>query len=63
MKLARRVVPRAISSDTAALTDEPPVAENLHRNELTALERDEHNPEWIKLTEKKQKEEVSVELD
>jgi hypothetical protein len=45
------------------LTDEPPVAENLHRNALTALERDEHNAEWIKLTEKKQKEEVSVELE
>lgn len=27
------------------------IAENLHRSELTALERDQHVAEWIKLTE------------
>lgn len=29
------------------------LAENLHRAELTALERDEHIAEWVKLTEEK----------
>lgn len=29
------------------------IAENLHRAELTALERDEHVSEWIRLAEKK----------
>jgi hypothetical protein len=27
------------------------IAENLHRSELTALERDRHVAEWIRLTE------------
>ncbi len=30
------------------------IAENLDRAELTALERDEHVAEWIKLAEKQQ---------
>jgi ParB/RepB/Spo0J family partition protein len=30
------------------------ITENLHRNELTALERDEQIAEWIELTERKQ---------
>ncbi len=29
------------------------ISENLHRAELTALERDEHVAEWIKLAERK----------
>lgn len=31
------------------------IAENLHRSELTALERDEHVAEWIRLTEESDK--------
>ena len=31
------------------------IAENLHRAELTALERDEHIAEWVRLTEEKAK--------
>ena len=31
------------------------IAENLHRAELTALERAEHIAEWVRLTEQKQK--------
>ena len=38
------------------------IAENLHRAELTALERDEHIAEWINLAEKKAKG-VSGQLD
>ena len=36
--------------DTARLWE---IAENLHRADLTALQRDEHVAEWIRLTEKK----------
>lgn len=38
------------------------IAENLHRAELTALERDEHVSEWIRLAEKKA-EEVFGQID
>jgi len=35
------------------------ISENLHRAELTRLERDEHVAEWIKLTEEKQDDDAS----
>lgn len=38
------------------------IAENLHRAELTALERDEHVSEWIKLSDKKAAELVSLQV-
>lgn len=35
------------------------IAENLHRAELTALERDEHVSEWIRIAEKKAEDKLS----
>ena len=37
------------------------IAENLHRAELTALERNEHIAEWVRLCERRQKE-VSAQI-
>jgi hypothetical protein len=42
-----RVPPRPVWTDTRE------IAENLHRAELTALERSEHIAEWVRLTEGK----------
>lgn len=39
------------------------IAENLHRAELTVLERDQHIAEWIRLSEEKRKQEVSRQSD
>ncbi|KAF0136331.1 MAG: hypothetical protein FD152_1050 [Xanthobacteraceae bacterium] len=38
------------------------IAENLHRAELTVLERAEHIAEWVRLTEKRQAEEKPAQL-
>lgn len=38
------------------------IAENLHRAELTALERDEHVSEWIQLAEKKRADLISSQV-
>src|SRR5690606_23482853 len=39
------------------------IAENLHRAELTALERDQHVAEWIRLTEEANKKEQGKQSD
>jgi len=39
------------------------ISENLHRSDLTALERDTHIAEWIRLTETKQAEGISRQPD
>lgn len=36
------------------------IAENLHRSELTALERDQHVAEWIRLTEEAEKKQEDI---
>lgn len=38
------------------------IAENLHRSELTVLQRDEHVAEWIKLTEETEEEQKVAQL-
>jgi hypothetical protein len=51
-KLGREHIPASIvtmTSDEARLWE---IAENLHRSDLTKLERDEQLSEWIRLTEK-----------
>ena len=53
---SREPVPRCVvieDDETDARLWE--IAENLHRAELTALERDEHIAEWVRLTEEKAK--------
>lgn len=55
-KLGREHIPACIVSMTNANARKWEIAENLHRAELTRLERDELVAEWVKLTE----EEVST---
>lgn len=50
-KLGREHIPAAISSWTNAEARKWEIAENLHRAELTKLERDEHVAEWVRLVE------------
>jgi ParB-like chromosome segregation protein Spo0J len=58
-KLGREHIPASIVSmtnDEARLWE---IAENLHRAELTKLERDEQIAEWIKITERLQSSQVA----
>lgn len=50
-KLGREHVPAVIVSMTNAEARKWEIAENLHRAELTKLERDEQIAEWIRITE------------
>lgn len=50
-KLGREHVPAVIVSMTNAEARKWEIAENLHRAELTKLERDEQIAEWIRLTD------------
>lgn len=51
-KLGREHIPAVISSMTSADARMWEIAENLHRAELTKLERDEQIAEWVKLANK-----------
>lgn len=53
-KLGREHIPAIICSFTNADARLWEIAENLHRADLTKLERDENVAEWVKLTEEKQ---------
>lgn len=53
-KLGREHIPAIISTFTNADARLWEIAENLHRADLTKLERDENVAEWVRLTEEKQ---------
>lgn len=62
MSLGEESVDVAVFSDEVAARKWE-ISENLHRSDLTALERSEHIAEWVKLIEEKPKEDISRQAD